>query len=431
MYTNSKFGIALRSLIEDGLISDHGEYKQTMMPHILDVRRPGVARETIRTDIVKPDILRARTQETFVEATVQVHPTARLLPGTKLTGKTVIGPNVVVWGSHLHNVEVGENSEVENCLAENTKMGRDNKHSNSRITNSKFGDNVKSSHNLVERNIAADGTKFEPRAVIIGGKSAGIIGSPFIDSNVKTHLTGGATGLETHHMPTAVRATDFPEVKAEIGGETKYFANVTEIGGSSTISRTGSKQRVVIESAFVAADTDIDPGAKIGFGAYVKNQVGEEDVLPFTFKAGAGLVHDVIGGVLDMPGVVFMHLISRTKAAMPQDQRHLVDKLIVAKIKETLAACQEMLADDDKNPGYTEQQLTEGIERFETHLREGRWEMANHEFTRGRWLRLSPEGVGRVEYEWVSKEDVHGALAAAEVELDDLGKGAKQAAGKI
>ncbi|NQU73656.1 MAG: hypothetical protein HQ547_02980 [Candidatus Omnitrophica bacterium] len=431
MYTSDRCKPLLTKLIADGLIANHHQYAQTMMPQILDVRRQGVAREPIRTDIVKTQALRSRTQITYVDAAVEVHPTARLLPGTRLTGNTVIGPGVTVWGSHLDNVTVGANSEIENCVGENVTIGENNKHSNSRIRNSQLGDDVTSSHNLIERNTAADGTKFEPRAVVVGGRSAGTIGSPFIDSTVGTELTNGATGLADHHMATAIRNTDFPEIKAEIDGETVYVANVANIGGGSTIGITGAKERVVIESAFIASDTDIAAGARVGFCAYVKNGIRkDENVLAFTFKNGPGLENDEIGGVLDMPGVIFRHLISKTKAAMPEDQRHLVDKLMVAKIKEALEICQAMLADPDQNPGYTQEQLERGIARFTTHLSEGRWEMANDEFTKGRWLRLSPEGAGKVEYQWVPNGKPKQPAAGA-AGLDDLGKGPEQTAENI
>jgi hypothetical protein len=116
---------------------------------------------------------------------------------------------------------------------------------------------------------------------------------------------------------------------------------------------------------------------------------------------------------LDMPGVIFRHLLSKTMKVMPADQRYLADDLVRAKIIEALEVCQGMLAGDIPNPGYSDQQLEDGIGRFMVHLHEGRWEMQNGQFTRGRWRRISEEGAGRVEWAWEPFTTVPGTSTLA------------------
>jgi len=436
MYTNPKIDLA-------ELSGDPATYKQRSMADILGAsRRTGY--EASLPEVTKPDTLRTRTDITIdnngpiIESTVVVHPTATVLPGVVLKGNTKVGPGAVVWRGVFTDAEIGANTIALNCIAERTKVGKGTSLTSVRMGSTEVGDNVSATRAVLESTKILDNTQILPFAIVRGFQGegvGGVIGCPFIDSEF---TQGGVS----QHDSTEVYNVRAPLIKVEIDGQEETFENVPNIAAGSKVGTIGGKI-VAIESAFFASNTRIGEGAEIGFCAYVKNRVGPgERVLAFSLKSGRGAKKEVIGGILDMPGVVIRHLISKTKRAMrkagyPEEKIKLVDKLVEAKIRKTLAEVEAMLLikragdpEADEIP-YEIAQLEEGIGRFQRHLNERRWEMADDTFVRGQWRRLSPEGAGRVRYAWEPEGQAPAPLSRGGISIAQVEEALEQGGSRL
>jgi bifunctional UDP-N-acetylglucosamine pyrophosphorylase/glucosamine-1-phosphate N-acetyltransferase len=83
-------------------------------------------RKRINRSWMKHGVTMVDPSRTYVDATVQLEADVRLLPGTILEGRTVIGAGSVVGpDSHLVDVIVGENSHVANTVAREVEIGDD------------------------------------------------------------------------------------------------------------------------------------------------------------------------------------------------------------------------------------------------------------------------------------------------------------------
>lgn len=409
------------------LSGNQASYKQVMEADILSATRL-TFREEVQP-VIKEAVLTVRTSQPRIEEGVQVDPSAFIGPGVVLSGNTKIGPNAVLWRTNVHNGIVQSGARLLNTIVEGEStppsvIGEDARVSDSHISNSVLLKGVTAIYSLVEGSIINEGTELEPFAIVKNcGKDgiSGIVGSVLIASNT-------TEGTTNHHMSSRVYRAQMPLISFTRAGNVYTIPNITNIGGGAVIGRPNAEKDVVLESAFVASNTVVEEGARVGFCSFVKNRVASDELLlPFTFKRDAGYQNDIIGGVLDdMPGMVFRHLLSKTMAKASEDQRPQVDYVIEAKIQEALMEVERMLKGEVPTK-YTRDQLIDGAARFRKNL-DGRWRMANGEFTMGRWHYVYDSQRDRMTYVWEAKLEPHTPAAVSETRLKEAAQIAEEAA---
>ena len=85
-----------------------------------------VLRSRINERWMREGVTMTDPARTYVDASVELEPDARLLPGTILEGRTVIGPGAVVGpDTHLIDTIVGERAFVRETVARDTEIGDD------------------------------------------------------------------------------------------------------------------------------------------------------------------------------------------------------------------------------------------------------------------------------------------------------------------
>jgi bifunctional UDP-N-acetylglucosamine pyrophosphorylase / glucosamine-1-phosphate N-acetyltransferase len=86
----------------------------------------GVLRARINDRWMREGVTMTDPGRTYVDATVELEPDARLLPGTMLEGRTVVGAGAVIGpDTHLVDTIVGERAVVRQTVARDAEIGDD------------------------------------------------------------------------------------------------------------------------------------------------------------------------------------------------------------------------------------------------------------------------------------------------------------------
>ncbi len=385
---------------------------------------------------------------------VEIEEEAIIGPEVILEGKTVIRKGAQIFGSHLIDTVVGEETFIWGSRIKQAAIGKKENLVRMWIDStdrnvSQLGDEVRLRMGRVENSFIGDrteGSLFLSRFSNIGRDHllepyATVFRSHFDDSVAGVnrgigalHVNVIASGLYTnHHLASRALNLIARPITFKVKGETKTVANAPNWGGGSTVilDRPDSTGRIILETTFIGTNTvfEVEDGKEthLGFGSIVAQRVkAGERLIHFTRKVGPGPENDIIGDVLLRPEVVLRHILSKTKSATknPLD----VDLLMEAKIQEALEQAQEELAmvraGHTHHPElghklHTEAQLQKGIELFEENL-DGRWRMENHRFVNGFWLFNGERYSWNVEHEFGVTDAVSGGKISY---VADIGKG--------
>lgn len=385
---------------------------------------------------------------------VEIEEGAVIGPGVILEGKTVIRKGAKIFGSHLIDTTVGEETFVWGSGIQYARIGRrarlvrmfiDSTEGNisdigngvrlsmGRVQNTFIGDETEGSLFLAKLSNIGKYHLLEPYATVLSSHFDD--STPGVNRGIGSlHVNVFVSGLYTnHHLAGRALNVVARPITFRAKGKTIEVANAPNWGGGSTVvpDRPDSSGRIILETTFVGTNTifEVEDGEEtyLGFGSIVAQRVkAGEHLIHFTQKLGPGPQNDIIGGVLLRPDLVLRHILSKTKSATknPLD----VDLLMEAKIQEALEQVHEELtmvrAGQTHHPvlGYpfhSEEQLKRGIDIFEDNL-DGRWRMENHKFVNGFWLFKDGRYSWNVEYEAGEKEAVSGGKVSY---VADIGTG--------
>ena len=335
-------------------------------------------------------------------------------PGVQITGNSIVESGAWVYGSVVHNTQVGCNVRLLRCVVKESRLAKDSEAISSFITNSSVGENSTATSARIQNSSLGARSIINSFADLrsVTARKPVILAGRMVDSEIETvlmfmHMAGEVSGMKA--IPVSV----------EIDGEKNEIFPVPMIGGGARLQGT-KHNSVFLEPSFLGSNAILEAGSYVGFGSFVLGKLGgDEGLPPFTISLGAGPGRDIIGGVLTrFASIVITHFIEWTFQANGPQKVELTAGLINSMIREGRAAVRwaiEQRKKEDKFDltapyarfkslaRYTDAQLDEGLWAYDKSLSDSRW---NLEYT-DEELRFSGQGAWEIANgaaRWVAQE---------------------------
>jgi carbonic anhydrase/acetyltransferase-like protein (isoleucine patch superfamily) len=368
--------------------------KRSSLPRTLGVTEPELA---------------AATGETFVDSGAHVAKGAFVGPGVQIRGKSRVEEGAWLWRSVVDNSSVGCNSRVVRANLDHAQVGDDTSVvSSSLVRSSLAAESSMACARLCDATLGGK-ARVSPYASVTRSviKHPCIVGSTIADAQVDSTFM-------SYHMPGQVEHLVVDPTWVTRNGTRAAVHAIPMLGGGLRV--LGSKEAPVrMPCAFIGSNAVLEAGAHVGFGCFVLGQLlGSEGLPPFTISTMPGPEHDEIGMVVHrFANVVITHVLSWAFQALGPQKAEDVALMMTTMLTEgrdAVAWAQGCRAagrpQDSASPYavykslglYSDSQLKDGLDAYESALADGRWQMAYrdgelHFSGPGEWL--VSEGVAR------------------------------------